>query len=261
MGWDVVQIGLRHDLPVNDPFATAKEVAKRTNRNIRLVYEKARKNGYQLTELCKYEINSSNDYLRMIAYYYHEHQTQKMDGKARGFIAGSKQEGVKSMLDYIEDLYVLYEIEDDEESFSIKVFKENVNLDVSIGVRWNSWEKAFHSPEDQRRDYLYDCRMKIYNQAKLFGCNEVIICSDQGPTERICENMNYSADNLKEYVRSYKYLKGNAWLNKKEDEWKKHAKHIMFSSVFQNQLILSDDDIVEVIYDDFSDIKQAANTI
>jgi hypothetical protein len=50
-------------------------------------------------------------------------------------------------------------------------------------------------------------------------------------------------------------------LNKKEDEWKKHAKHIMFSSVFQNQLILSDDDIVEVIYDDFSDIKQAANTI
>ena len=29
MGWDVVQIGLRHNLPVQDPFATAKEVAKR----------------------------------------------------------------------------------------------------------------------------------------------------------------------------------------------------------------------------------------
>lgn len=38
MGWDVVQIGLRHNLPVNDPFATAKEVAKRMNRNVRLVY-------------------------------------------------------------------------------------------------------------------------------------------------------------------------------------------------------------------------------
>lgn len=38
MGWDVVQIGLRHDLPVNDPFATAKEVAKRMRQNIRLVY-------------------------------------------------------------------------------------------------------------------------------------------------------------------------------------------------------------------------------
>jgi len=39
MGWDVVQIGLRHNLPVHDPFATAKEVAKRMNRNIRLYIE------------------------------------------------------------------------------------------------------------------------------------------------------------------------------------------------------------------------------
>ena len=39
MGWDVVQIGLRHNLPVHDPFATAREVAKRMNRNIRLIYE------------------------------------------------------------------------------------------------------------------------------------------------------------------------------------------------------------------------------
>lgn len=38
MGWDVEEIGLKHDLPVNDPFATAQEVAKRMNRNIRLVY-------------------------------------------------------------------------------------------------------------------------------------------------------------------------------------------------------------------------------
>lgn len=29
MGWDVAQIGLRHNLPVHDPFATAKEVASR----------------------------------------------------------------------------------------------------------------------------------------------------------------------------------------------------------------------------------------
>lgn len=36
--WDVVQIGLRHNLPVHDPFATVKEVAKRMNQNVRLVY-------------------------------------------------------------------------------------------------------------------------------------------------------------------------------------------------------------------------------
>ena len=33
MGWDVVEIGLRHNLPVDDPFATAQEVAKRMNES------------------------------------------------------------------------------------------------------------------------------------------------------------------------------------------------------------------------------------
>jgi hypothetical protein len=38
MGCDVVQIGLRHNLPVDDAFAMVQEVARRMNRNIRLVY-------------------------------------------------------------------------------------------------------------------------------------------------------------------------------------------------------------------------------
>lgn len=36
MGWDVVEIGLKHNLPVNEPFATAQEVAKRMKQNVRL---------------------------------------------------------------------------------------------------------------------------------------------------------------------------------------------------------------------------------
>ena len=67
--------------------------------------------------------------------------------------------------------------------------------------------------------------------------------------------MNYSADDLKKFARSFQYLKESRWVEEsKKDDWKKHAKHIMFSSFFQNQLSLSDDDFVEVIYDDFSDI-------
>ena len=37
MGWDVVQIGLRHNLPIDDPMATVKEIAARMKQNIRLV--------------------------------------------------------------------------------------------------------------------------------------------------------------------------------------------------------------------------------
>ena len=89
----------------------------------------------------------------------------------------------------------------------------------------------------------------------MFGCQEVIICSDQGPTIEIYDHAHYPADKLKEYARSFQYLKDTTWLEKwKKEEWKKNAKHIMFSSYFKNQLNLSDEDFVEVIYDDFSDI-------
>ena len=89
----------------------------------------------------------------------------------------------------------------------------------------------------------------------MFGCNEVIICSDQGPAMEIYDRMNYSADSLKKYAQSFQYLKDSNWVEAWEkEEWKKNAKHIMFSSYFQNQLDLSDEDFVEVIYDDFSDI-------
>ena len=78
MGWDVVQIGLRHNLPVHDPFATAKEVAKRMNRNVRLVYRNEyeydsvnnvvrQAGGEEFVELDKFEVNNSRDYLQMIA--------------------------------------------------------------------------------------------------------------------------------------------------------------------------------------------------
>lgn len=91
MGWDVVQIGLRHNLPVHDPFATAKEVAKRMNQNVRLVYRNEYKydkdnnvvsevNGYELIELGKFEVNNSTDYLQMTVSDYQKKHIQESVG-------------------------------------------------------------------------------------------------------------------------------------------------------------------------------------
>ena len=52
----------------------------------------------------------------------------------------------------------------------------------------------------------YGNRKSIYDRAKLFGCNEVVICSDQGPTELMCELMNIIADVLVAYTKSRKYI-------------------------------------------------------
>lgn len=271
MGWDVVQIGLRHNLPVHNPFATAKEVAKRMKKNIRLVfrneyeYDKENNvvrevNGYELIELGKFEINNSNNYLQMTVSDYQKKHIQEsvgIDNLRKATFVGEFADLIVS-----DDSFELYEIEDNEETLDIWIFKENVNLDVHIDGRWHWWEEAFHSPSQKKREWLHNYRVQIYHQAKTFGCQEVIICSDHGPTELIYDNMDYSADNLKEYARSFQYLKDSSWVEEyKKEEWKKNAKHITFSSYFHNQLDLSNEDFVEVIYDDFSDIENKMSKI
>ena len=269
MGWDVVQIGLRHDLPVHDPFAMAKEVAKRMKKNIRLVYRNeyeydmsnnivSTPKGPDLIELGKYDVNNTRDYLQMIVSNYQANQILESVGMDKLRKATYADESAELILDDLGEPFELYELEDRKENLLIYIFNENVTLDVSVIERWRTWEAAFYQSGKKWRKWLRDYRMKIYNQAKLFGCNEVIICADQGPGMWIYENANYSADKLKEYARSYQYLQESIWIeDSKKDDWKKHAKHIMFSSVFQNQLTLSDEDWVEVIYDDFSDIDNS----
>lgn len=267
MGWDVVEIGLRHNLPVNEPFATAQEVAKRMKQNVRLVYQNeyeydsannvVRKvENNELIELGKFEVNNSGDYLRMTVSDYQAHQILESAGIDKLRQATFEGEFAESIFDDIEDSFELYEIEDNEENLSIWIFKENVYLDVCVDERWHWWEKVFHSSRQEDKERLHNYRMQIYKQAKMFGCQEVIICSDQGPTREIYDNAHYPSDKLKDYAQSYQYLKDTTWIEKWEKEdWKKNAKHIMFSSYFQNQLNLSSEDFVEVIYDDFSDIE------
>ena len=134
MGWDVVEIGLRHNLPVNDPFATAHEVAKRLKQNVRLVYRNeyeydstndvVRKvEGYELIELGKFEVNDSEDYLQMTVSDYQAHQILKSVGIEKLRQATFEGEFADLILDEIGDPYELYEIEDNDENLSIRFFK------------------------------------------------------------------------------------------------------------------------------------------
>ena len=39
MGWDVVEIGLRHDLPIDDPIAAAEILSERLDANVSVIAE------------------------------------------------------------------------------------------------------------------------------------------------------------------------------------------------------------------------------
>lgn len=268
MGWDVTQIGLRHNLPVHDPFATAKEVANRINRNIRLVYRNkyeydinnnvvCEAKGRDLVELGKYEVNKSTEFIKMTVSNYQALQIKELVGLDKLRKATFESEFAELILCDLEESFELYEIEGNKENFYFRIFKENIQLDVPVIERWSKWETAFHV-SGQCREWLRKYRMQIYHQAKLFGCNEVVICSDQGPTIEIYDRIHYPANELKDYVCSFQYLKDTNWIEDYEkEEWRMNAKHIMFSSYFQNQLEFSDGDFVEVIFDDFCDIENS----
>ena len=98
-----------------------------------------------LTELGKFEVVDSKDYLQMMV---------------------------------CDNSLELYEIEGGKDDINIRVFKENLELDVYVEERWGWWNCAFHQPNIYR-GRLQNYRIQIYNQAKMFGCQEVIICSDQ----------------------------------------------------------------------------------
>lgn len=267
MGWDVVQIGLKHDLPVDDPIATAELVAKRMNRNIRLVYGNKYKydkinnivsevEDFEYIEIAKITLDSSKDYLRMIVPNYQANQIFKETSIKTLQKAKYMGRWAKLLLDDIKYQFELYEIEDENEGeeLDIRIFRENVDLDVFEFGKWHFFEHAFYSPTlDLER--LLNYRMKIYERARMFGCKEVIICSDQGPTMEIYDHMDYPAEQLKQYTFSNQYYEESNWLEP-EDEgfWKSHARKIKFSSVFNNELQFKEEEFVEIVYDDFKDL-------
>ena len=163
MGWDVVEIGLRHDLPV-DAIATAQEVAKRMKQNVRLVYRNefeydiennvvSISKGPDFIEIGKYEVNYSKDYLKMIASNYQANKIQELVGIDKLRKATFASDFAEFIIDDLEDAFELYEIVSDE--VDIRIFKENVDLDVYIGERWKNWERALHQlNSDKDKEWL-----------------------------------------------------------------------------------------------------------
>lgn len=270
MGWDVVQIGLNHNLPVSDPYATAKEIAQRMHRNIRLVYSKeyeydvarnavAETGDYEVVELGTFKVDNSDDFLQMSVVDYQAHQILQEVGYDKLSKANFATELAECILD-TKDEFALYEIENIDKPFIfIRIFRENVDLYISVIERWMRWEQAFHNI-DANREWLQNYRMQIYERAKMFGCKEVIICSDQGPTEDLFAKVYIPAAQLKKYACSFQYVEDSLWFNNSQDkeDWRRHAKHINFADVLQGKISFGEEDFVDLIFDDFSDLERHA---
>lgn len=257
MGWDVVQIGLKHNLPVHDMVAFGTELQKRTKHNIRLVaanlfmYSK-RKNRISFSdknEDIEIMCISSPEYESQIDVEVVNYQARKMKsdlGKAFSTVKFKGRVTKQSFNYYLKDNYDLYKI--CKQNLFIDFFEENIYLDVNINARYGGWESRFHSQDRESREWLIDCRNSIQERARLFGCQKILVCCDQGPTMEIFDRMNMKADALLEYSKSHKYNEDQTYMDSVED-WKDYERQIDFQDYFDDKLKLDDNDFVSVVYD------------
>ncbi len=260
MGWDIVEIGLKHKLPVNDPYATAQEVAKRLKVNIQLVahnlfeYDSETdtvsevKKGDKFIELQKFNYDNSDKCVKLIVHDYQIKKIKETIGKDRlRKTKFSSQWAKDNILDFYP--FELYEIEDDEKVGipEIRIFTENIDIAIPQMMRWGHFDRLFRRNDEEAKEYLRKIRKEILDVAKAFECEQVIICADQGPTESIFDNMDMSADDLLEYTMSLKNREThNGWFTK---DWKANARYINFADYFKGTLNIKEEEYVVVVFD------------
>ena len=256
MGWDVVQIGLKHDLPVDDIHATGVELSNRLQTNIRLVarneYEYndstntvSAANGDEfviLDEVCPYK---SDKLIQVEVCDYQAKAIRAMLDDQTFNAIKYNDEWAEKLKDDLEAPFALYEIETDD--YYIRIFKETVDLDICVVERYTCWERSFHN-EGLGKEWLINYRNAIQERAKLFGCKKIIICCDQGPTMEIYDRMNWDSDSLLEYAKDCQYINDSTW-NSNLDEWKETERHIDFLDYIDGNLKLADDEYVSIVYD------------
>ena len=270
MGWDVVAIGLKHTLPIDNPFTMAREVATRFRKNVKLVASDTYHldevervvsyvDGYKEIEVGEVLNDGSDQWLKL---YVNNYQAKLIVGKiGRSGLDHLRFIGcdAHSLLSDALDEEPLYEIIDSSQSVEIGVYPENVDLNIYVCGRWGYWERAFRGGDERTpndcRKWLQSHRLTMYERARLLGCQSMVIFSDQGPTELIYNNVGWPADKLLEYILSRQYLE-IGWLESPQEveEWREYGKIVSFPAYFSGTLSFREEEFVDLVIDDFSDL-------
>lgn len=267
MGCDVTTIGLRHDLPIDDPNALAHEVSARLNWNIRLSYwewleyDEERRHmsikPYTFVEMERFVIDESAPFYNLSIRDYHECIIRKQFSKEELRQINYSEDYVLNILLRDDEPFELYELESDKSSddrIYIRFFRENVDLDVYQAARWFGWTHYFDSMGN--RQFLHNYRIEVAEQAKVFGCSQVVYFADQGASEYIYERVPLASQEFINYINNRTYLFEDKSLSEEDrDEWMKYGKIIQYADYFDGSLKLDKNDFIDIVYDDFRGLE------
>ena len=273
MGWDVVQLGLKHDLPIDDPQAMAEVLAHRMGCDVQVgyyrycEYDEARQRAYLIPGVfvplgAPHKGGSSAYCLRLIISNYWIDEMRRRVALYDPSKVDFQEEWMKPC--FLEDLdapqlYVLEGNEnEDGDEIDVRIFREAVGLDLYVIERWSAWARHFESTDEEHWSRLQEYRMQVYERAKVFGCEQVLYFADQGPTELIYDDMDKGAEELLAYVHTRRYLDDSSWIEPEDQAiWRRDGLHIQYADYFKGNIPWRDGVWIEVVFDDFSDLRAA----
>lgn len=257
MGWDLVIIGMKHNLPIEDPVATAKRFSPLCCGPISIGYDDKWKyveagNLIKEKRFGWHEIDRIDAHLPgPEMYFYIQHGAAKALAKQLGNRISNISFEDEDCRDWFlseayEEPFALYELEGKRDSPDPRIFKEIVELHEDFPGRWSQFHSLFEKPYDGEAKKILDkFRDYVYFQMRLCGCSEVYYICDQGPAQVLFDEINRTAEDWKYYMLKGEYLEDG-----------EPVSILNISDYITHRRILTNEDFIHVFYDDFSDMKR-----
>ena len=213
MGWDIVAIGLKHNLPIDNPFEIAEKFAPLFEKPIEVGYYVEWE--YDIRHNLIYTSESFNWKVLRTINSEKNGKPIKMEivGKCAKIIYERLDKKVsrinfKDQDDYdcflapIFNPYCLYDFDSPDEYIGLRVFTEIVEFDQNINLRWFRFQDLFREPYQKVKNVIDPLRDYINRQSEIAGCSQIFYFPDQGYGERLMDEMNQPSDVWINYLNS-----------------------------------------------------------
>lgn len=279
MGVDIVAVGLRHKVRVDKPLHLIDDISRIYNAKIKVVYYNSdRKDDDWMVTLLNIERNNAIESLT-IELPECQYLQQKTNPFAKSIEIDWESENlIKQLWDTLcnHDGHYSVQCFKDEDIYEITIYKENAEIFISSPFIWFSLTHFFNQEEKYQypeSSYdLQDYRGKIYRQAQLLGCNEVIYFPDKYEGEFIYDKIYKPVNELLHYIKNRDFHReiNHLPIITTEDENiqiihfdKTWAFDMEFDSIFidvpdfimNHRKPVSSELSIDVLFDDFRDLN------
>lgn len=263
MGWDIIAIGTNHNLPIEDPTATAKRLLPLCPGPV------------SIGHFSDWEYDPKENLIRRLSSTWKEEALLcgEKEGETVKFIIenacalsiyenlGKRFHEVNfisrddkiSFLSYIKNRYALFELYNDKTWYpDNRIFQEIAEFSINFPGRWFQFLDLFRKPyEGDAKGILDKFRWDIYRQMRLCGCDKAYFFPDQNYGEWIYDNINLPSKEWVEYLMSGRHLEKST----KNKEIIVPLRILNIVDYVVGRIVLEEEDYIHCFIDDFSDFE------